>query len=43
MPERVRGLGGELVLSSPEEFQQRIATDVAKWKRLASSVGIRAE
>jgi tripartite-type tricarboxylate transporter receptor subunit TctC len=43
MPERVRGLGGELVLSSSEEFQQRIATDVAKWKRLASSVGTRAE
>jgi tripartite-type tricarboxylate transporter receptor subunit TctC len=43
MPERVRGLGGELVLSTPGAFQQRIASDIAQWKQLASSKGIRAE
>jgi tripartite-type tricarboxylate transporter receptor subunit TctC len=43
MPERVRGLGGELVLSTPQAFQQRIATDITQWKQLASSKGIRAE
>jgi tripartite-type tricarboxylate transporter receptor subunit TctC len=43
VPERVRGLGGELVLSSSEDFRQRIITDIAKWKVLASRVGIRAE
>lgn len=43
MPERVRALGGELVLSTPEAFQQRIAADIAQWKQLASSRGIRAE
>jgi tripartite-type tricarboxylate transporter receptor subunit TctC len=43
MPERVRALGGELVLSTPEGFQQRITADIAQWKQLASSKGIRAE
>lgn len=43
MSERVRALGGELVLSTPEAFQKRIATDIAQWKQLASSKGIRAE
>lgn len=43
MQERVRGLGGELVASSPEEFAARIAADIGQWKALVARTGIRAE
>lgn len=43
MAERVRGLGGELVASSPEAFAARIAADISQWKALVARTGIRAE
>lgn len=43
MQERVRGLGGELVASTPEEFGARIAADISQWKALVARTGIRAE
>lgn len=43
MRERVRGLGGELVASGPEEFAARIAADISQWKALVARTGIRAE
>lgn len=41
--ERIGAIGGELVISTPEEFAARIAGDIAKWKHLASVADIRAE
>jgi tripartite-type tricarboxylate transporter receptor subunit TctC len=41
--ERIAAIGGELVMSTPEEFAARIAGDIAKWKHLASVANIRAE
>lgn len=43
LQDRIRLLGGTLVVSTPEEFQQRIETDIAKWKRLAEAANIRAQ
>ncbi|HEY4252876.1 MAG TPA: tripartite tricarboxylate transporter substrate binding protein [Roseomonas sp.] len=43
MQERVRGLGGEFVASTPEEFGTRIAADITQWKALVARTGIRAE
>ncbi|MFC3124276.1 Bug family tripartite tricarboxylate transporter substrate binding protein [Pseudoroseomonas globiformis] len=43
MERRMRGMGGELVVSTPEAFQARIAADIAQWKQLAARTGIRAE
>ncbi|MEO3472572.1 tripartite tricarboxylate transporter substrate-binding protein [Roseomonas sp. CAU 1739] len=41
--DRIRLLGGELVVSTPEVFQQRIEHDVAQWKRLATAANITAQ
>ncbi|WP_431281354.1 Bug family tripartite tricarboxylate transporter substrate binding protein [Humitalea sp. 24SJ18S-53] len=41
--DRVRLLGGELVVSTPAAFAARIAADVAKWKDVVDRAGIRAE
>ena len=38
--DRLRALGTVLVLSTPEEFQQRIERDIAQWKRLAQAANI---
>lgn len=43
LQDRIRLLGGTLVVSTPEEFQRRIETDIAKWKRLAEAANIRAQ
>lgn len=40
---RIAAIGGELVVSTPEEFGRRIREDIAKWKALASAAEIRAE
>ena len=41
--DRIRLLGGELVVSTPEAFQQRIERDVAQWKQLATAANITAQ
>lgn len=41
--DRIRLLGGELIVSTPEVFQQRIEHDVAQWKRLAAAANITAQ
>ncbi len=41
--ERVSAIGGELVMSPPEAFAQRIRDDVTKWKTLADRAAIRPE
>ncbi len=41
--ERIRQLGGTLVVSSPEELQARIQGDIAQWRSLADAVGIQAQ
>lgn len=41
--DRVGSIGGELVMSTPQAFAQRIRDDVAKWKALAERANIRAE
>lgn len=41
--DRVRLLGGSLVISTPAEFQQRIERDIAQWKRLAAAANITAQ
>jgi tripartite-type tricarboxylate transporter receptor subunit TctC len=41
--ERVGAIGGELVVSTPEAFAQRIRDDVTKWKALADRASIRPE
>lgn len=41
--ERIRLLGGVLVVSTPQEFQARIDEDVAKWKHLATVANIQAQ
>lgn len=43
MQDRIRQLGGELVISTPEAFAARIKSDIAKWRQLAASAEIRAE
>ncbi len=43
LQDRVRLLGGDLVVSSPQEFQARIDADIAKWKRLAEAANIQAQ
>ncbi len=43
MRDRVRLLGGELIVSTPEAFGKRIAGDIHKWKTLAAQTGIQAE
>ena len=41
--DRIRLLGGELMMSTPEAFAERIRADIAKWRDLAARVDIRAE
>ncbi len=43
LQDRVRLLGGVYVASTPAEFQARIDSDIAKWKRLAEAVRIEAQ
>jgi tripartite-type tricarboxylate transporter receptor subunit TctC len=43
LADRIRLLGGTLVVSSPAEFQQRIERDIAQWKRLAAAANITAQ
>ncbi|BDG70790.1 Bug family tripartite tricarboxylate transporter substrate binding protein [Roseomonas fluvialis] len=43
LADRIRLLGGTLVVSSPAEFQQRIDSDIAQWKRLAATANITAQ
>jgi tripartite-type tricarboxylate transporter receptor subunit TctC len=43
LAERIRLLGGTLVVSSPQEFQERIERDIAQWKRLAQAANITAQ
>ena len=43
LQDRVRLLGGTLVVSTPQVFQQRIESDIAKWKRLAAAANISAQ
>ena len=41
--ERIAAIGGELVISTPQEFAARIQGDIAKWKIVAEVANIRAE
>ena len=41
--ERVAQIGGRLVASTPTELAARVRADIAKWRALAASAGIRAE
>ncbi|GGJ39783.1 Bug family tripartite tricarboxylate transporter substrate binding protein [Neoroseomonas lacus] len=41
--DRIRLLGGDLVVSTPEAFQQRIEHDIAQWTRLAAAANITAQ
>jgi tripartite-type tricarboxylate transporter receptor subunit TctC len=41
--DRIRLLGGTLVVSTPQQFQTRIDEDVAKWKHLAAAANIQAQ
>ena len=43
LQERIRALGGSLLVSTPAEFQQRIERDIAQWKRLAQAANITAQ
>jgi tripartite-type tricarboxylate transporter receptor subunit TctC len=40
---RIESTGAEAIGSTPEAFQQRIASDVEKWKRVAGAAGIRID
>nr|WP_314071152.1 tripartite tricarboxylate transporter substrate binding protein [uncultured Roseococcus sp.] len=40
---RIRQLGGTLVVSSPEELQARLQSDITQWRGLADAVGIQAQ
>ena len=41
--ERIRLLGGSLLVSTPAELQARIEGDIGQWRRLANAVGIQAQ
>ena len=43
LKEKAAILGNEVVASTPEAFAQRIRDDVAKWKALVASTGIRLD
>jgi tripartite-type tricarboxylate transporter receptor subunit TctC len=43
LAERIRGLGGTLVVSTPAELQARIEGDIAQWRRLAQAANIQAQ
>jgi tripartite-type tricarboxylate transporter receptor subunit TctC len=41
--DRVKLIGGQVVTSTPEVLAQRVRSDIAKWRDLASRVDIRVE
>lgn len=41
--QRLASGGAELVASTPEQFGQRLATEIARWRKLVKETGIRAE
>lgn len=43
LAERIRALGGTLVVSTPAELQARIEGDIGQWRRLAQAAKIQAE
>lgn len=43
LAERIRGLGGTLVVSTPAELQARIEADIGQWRRLAQAANIQAQ
>lgn len=43
LTERIRALGGTLVISTPAELQARIEGDIAQWRRLAQAANIQAQ
>ena len=43
LAERIRNLGGTLVVSTPAELQARIEGDIAQWRRLAQAANIQAQ
>ena len=42
LQDRIRLLGGQLVVSTPAEFEARIVGDIAGWRRLAAAAGSQA-
>jgi tripartite-type tricarboxylate transporter receptor subunit TctC len=40
--ERLAALGGEVVANRPAEFSARIREDLAKWKKLVTTIGLKA-
>jgi tripartite-type tricarboxylate transporter receptor subunit TctC len=40
---RIAAIGGDFVVSTPDEFDRRLREDIAKWKALAAAADIRAE
>ena len=40
--ERLAALGGEVVPNTPAEFAARIRDDLAKWRKLAAVIGLKA-
>jgi len=40
--ERLAALGGEVVANTPAEFAARIKEDLAKWRKLAATIGLKA-
>jgi tripartite-type tricarboxylate transporter receptor subunit TctC len=43
LAERIRLLGGALVISTPAELRARITADIDQWRRLAEAANIRAQ
>ncbi len=43
LTERIRLLGGTLVISTPAELRARITADITQWRRLAEAANIRAQ
>jgi tripartite-type tricarboxylate transporter receptor subunit TctC len=41
--ERLKGMGQDIVTSTPEAFEEFIRNEAAKWRRTIESAGIRAE
>jgi len=40
--ERLAALGGEVVANTPAEFAARIRDDLAKWRKLVTTIGLKA-
>ncbi len=43
LAERVRGQGGQLLLSDPQALRQRVSGDIARWREVATKARITAE